>query len=60
MTQEKREQLAKKVQELKEKLRDREAALPAHSVRPHQILEIEELEEKIAALKKLMEETSEG
>ena len=36
-------------QELKEKLRDREAALPAHSVRPHQIQEIEELEEKIAA-----------
>lgn len=45
----KREQLLKEIQELKEKLRDREAALPAHSVRPHQIQEIEELEEKIAA-----------
>ena len=46
----KREQLLKEIQELKEKLRDREAALPAHSVRPHQIQEIEELEERIAAL----------
>ena len=47
-----REQLLKKNQELKEKLRDREAALPAHSVRPHQIQEIETLEEKIAAMEK--------
>ncbi len=46
----KREQLLKEIQELKDKLRDREAALPAHSVRPHQIQVIEELEEKIAAL----------
>ncbi len=45
----KREQLLKEIQVLKERLRDREAALPAHSVRPHQIQEIEELEEKIAA-----------
>ena len=26
---------------------DREAALPAHSIRPHQLLVIEELEEEI-------------
>lgn len=32
---------------LKADLQDREAALPAHSVRPHQIMIIEELEEKI-------------
>lgn len=43
-------ELLEEIQNLKEKLRDREAALPAHSVRPHQIQEIEELEEKIAAL----------
>jgi uncharacterized coiled-coil DUF342 family protein len=46
----KREQLLKEIQELKEKLRDREAALPPHSMRPHQIQEIEELEERIAEL----------
>jgi len=43
------QELLEEIQNLKEKLRDREAALPAHSVRPHQIQEIEELEEKIAA-----------
>ncbi len=35
---------------LKIELADRNAALPAHSIRPHQILEIEELEEQIKAL----------
>lgn len=54
----KREQLLKEIDELKEKLRDREAALPAHSVRPHQLLEIEELEEKIAELKRMLGETN--
>ena len=58
MVERKRERLIKEIQELREKLRDREAALPAHSVRPHQILEIEELEDKITALKKELEETS--
>lgn len=37
---------------LKEALTDREKALPAHSVRPHQLLAIEALEEEIAALEK--------
>ena len=50
MGETKRQELLEEIQDLKEKLRDREAALPAHSVRPHQIQEIEELEEKIAAL----------
>ena len=50
MAETKRQDLLEEIQDLKEKLRDREAALPAHSVRPHQIQEIEELEEKIAAL----------
>jgi ubiquinone biosynthesis protein UbiJ len=50
MAETKRQVLSEKIQNLKEKLRDREAALPPHSVRPHQIQEIEELEEEIAAL----------
>lgn len=41
-------QLSLKLNELNEALKDREAALPAHSVRPHQIMIIEELEEEIA------------
>ena len=55
MTKTKREQVIKEIQELKEKLRDREAALPAHTVRPHQIQVIEELEEEIVALEKKLE-----
>ena len=50
MTETERQKLLEEIQNLKEKLRDREAALPPHSIRPHQIQEIEELEEKIALL----------
>ena len=50
MAETKRQELLEEIQKLKERLRDREAALPTHSVRPHQIQEIEELEEKIVAL----------
>ena len=50
MAETKRQVLSAEIQNLQKKLRDREAALPPHSVRPHQIQEIEELEEKIAAL----------
>jgi phosphoribosylanthranilate isomerase len=44
-----RKDLEKKLCMLRLELQDREAALPAHSVRPHQILAIEELEERIAS-----------
>jgi chromosome segregation ATPase len=46
----KREDLAKEIQDLKEELKDREKALPAHTIRPHQLLAIEELEERIRIL----------
>jgi len=52
MADNKRERLLEEIEELKAKLRDRETALPAHSVRPHQVQEIEELEERIAALER--------
>jgi hypothetical protein len=42
--------LLQKIGALKEELRDREKALPAHTIRPHQLLAIEELEEKIRSL----------
>ena len=56
MSIEKREQLLKEIEDLKAKLGDRQAALPAHSVRPHQVQEIEELEEEIAGLEKMLGE----
>ncbi len=43
-----KERLMKEIAVLKERLSDRKAALPAHSIRPNQILAIEELEEEIA------------
>ena len=45
--EERRNQLANEIDRLKDELKQREAQLPAHSIRPHQILAIEELEEKI-------------
>jgi hypothetical protein len=42
------QELQEDIQELKSELAEREAALPAHSVRPHQLMAIEELEEEIS------------
>ena len=46
-----REALIRKINELKLELQEREKNLPAHSIRPHQLLAIEDLEERIWALK---------
>jgi len=43
----KEKELKKEIKELEEKLKDREDALPAHSVRPQQMLFVEELEIEI-------------
>ena len=40
-------EIKKEIKELKEKLKDREDALPAHSVKPQQMLIIDELETAI-------------
>lgn len=45
-----KESLQAKLEKRREALRDREAALPAHSVRPHQLMVIEDLEEEISAM----------
>jgi cell division septum initiation protein DivIVA len=52
---EKEEELKKEIRELEEKLKDREASLPAHSVRPQQMLAIEELEIALEGKKKELE-----
>ncbi len=48
----KEEDLEREIAELKAELKDREESLPAHSVQPHQILLIEELEAVIENRKK--------
>ena len=49
MPSDKAEELKMQIEKLKDHLQDREAALPAHSIRPHQIQIIEDLEEEISA-----------
>ena len=44
--------LEEMLEQLKEDLRDREKALPAHSVRPHQLMAVEALEEDVAQVEK--------
>ncbi len=41
------EQLKQEIHRLKEEIADREAAFPAHSARPRQLIAIEELEEEL-------------
>ncbi|MBW1981327.1 MAG: histidine kinase [Deltaproteobacteria bacterium] len=55
-----RERLLQEVARVEALLQDRQAALPAHSVRPHQIQEVEELEEELSSLKKELEKLSQG
>jgi hypothetical protein len=43
--------LQKALEEKEKLLKDLEASLPAHSIRPHQIQRIEEMEEEIRQLK---------
>jgi hypothetical protein len=46
------QELERTIKEIEERLRDRELALPAHSIRPSQLLLIEELEEEIKEKKR--------
>jgi hypothetical protein len=46
------QELRDKLERLRAELAERQASIPIHSVRPHQLIEIEELEEEIAELEK--------
>ena len=52
MSNEKREDLEASLARLRVRLAERTASLPVHSIRPHQLIEIEELEEEIATLER--------
>ncbi len=45
-----RQNLIREIVDLKEELQERKLSLPAHSIRPHQLLIIEELENKLHEL----------
>ena len=55
-----KEDLLKEIEALREELRNRKDALPAHSIRPHQLMGIEELEEEIERKEKLLQEIQES
>jgi hypothetical protein len=50
------EELEKEIKDLEAELRERQASLPVHSVRPQQILVIEELETAMEGKKRELEE----
>ncbi len=50
MTDHERGDLEIKLSQLKARLTERKASIPAHSIRPHQLIEIEDLEEEIAEI----------
>jgi phosphoribosylanthranilate isomerase len=52
-------ELRQEIDALREELRERNAALPAHSVRPNQIMAIEEMEDEIEAKEKELEQIRE-
>ncbi len=53
-------EIREEVERLRAEIADRRRRLPAHSVRPHQLWEIEELEERLAALERALREGGEG
>lgn len=48
------QQIQEDISRLKAELAEREAALPAHSIRPHQLMAIEDLEEEISRKKEAL------
>jgi hypothetical protein len=52
MTDETRGEIEEKLRRLRAELAERQSSIPIHSIRPHQLIEIEELEEQIEELEK--------
>ncbi len=52
---ESRANLEDRLLRLRAELKEREGSIPIHSIRPHQLIEIEELEEEIEEIEKKIE-----
>jgi len=50
-----RQYIEKDIAETREKLEDARKRLPYHSVRPHQLMEVEDLEDRLAELESELE-----
>ncbi len=55
-----REDLQKEIDSLKARISDMERALPAHSIRPHQLLAIEELEDLLQEKLNILNKSTKG
>jgi hypothetical protein len=55
-----RQNLIQQIDKLKAEHREREMSLPAHSLQPHQLLIIEELEDKIRELEEKLRLLDQG
>ncbi len=53
----KKNELEQELARLEAELAEREAALPAHSIKPHQLQAVMDLEERIEDLKRRLAET---
>ena len=51
-----RKTLEDRLQKLRTRLEERKRSIPIHSIRPHQLIEIEELEEQIEELEKKLQQ----
>ena len=52
MEGETRKSIADRLRQLQAELKERRRSIPIHSIRPHQLIEIEELEEEIEELER--------
>ncbi len=55
MSDEDREAMENRLRKMRAELEERKSSIPIHSIRPHQLIEIEELEEEIGELEKKLE-----
>jgi hypothetical protein len=51
-----RKTLEDRLHKLRTRLEERKRSIPIHSIRPHQLIEIEELEEQIEELEKKLQQ----
>jgi hypothetical protein len=56
MNDEDRKILEARLHNLRAELEERKSSVPVHSIRPHQLIEIEEIEEQIEALEQKLEQ----
>jgi hypothetical protein len=54
-TGESRQAMEDRLQQLRAELQERRSSIPIHGIRPHQLIEIEELEEEIEELEKKLD-----